>query len=249
MSIRADKNQSENNLIKRFNSFFKGMFKRTKKQESEKQSVTVNVDKSVARIVGAIVLIFAVLGVLSIAFFVKVSVDDARQRYQEEQIERLTEFIMPVVAVNTSEFESVDELSNYSAVKSSLVYAIEKHSSRLQYNDEGKMILPTQLVTEAAKNLFGEKVKLDFITFDINEVLFEYNNDNDCYYFAATGHIKSFQPKITEYNKKGDVTTILVEYQPMEVYYAKKQLSLKYYYLLKGQDGNEHLISIKKDLN
>ena len=218
-------------------------------EKKQKSQISVNVDKTVARIIGAVVLLFAFLGLLSIAFFAKASIDNAKRRHKQQQITRLEEFIMPIVAVNTSEFEFAEELSNYSALKACVVYNIEHFSSKLEFNDEGKMILPTDMIDKACKILFGDKVKLQFVTFDINEVLFEYDSANNCYYFAATGHIKSFQPKITQYSKKGDVTTILVEYQPIEVYYAKKQSSLKYYYLLKGQEGKEYVISIKKDIN
>ena len=168
------------------------------------------------RILGAFVLFFAFIGVVSIIAFSVNTIKTISENNRKAEMERLSKRVSAVVGIAPPAFEKIENISNYTVLKSAVLMAIEQNPAKLQTADDGRMKVSCKLVKSAAQTLFGEDIAIEYVPFDINETLFEYDSENDCYYFPPTGHVRSYQPIVQDYSKSGDTVTLLIEYQAIE---------------------------------
>ena len=131
---------------------------------------------------------------------------------REKRYSELEDIINPVTATGVYEFSSADKMDKTVLLRSCALYALKSGSNELKQNDKGATVLPVYMLNTAAHELFGGNVSITYYSFDINGTLFEYDSENKCYCFFASGVNELYQPKVTSFSQSGDVLSVSVKF-------------------------------------
>lgn len=144
--------------------------------------------------VGAIVLLFALVGVGFLATVVgqgiyRVVTDDSQLRAWDE-------FLAPVVMQDPEPFETAADADPEMLLKSSVWRAVtENGETYTEYDELGRTMVPLVDVTDACHALFGPDCELSTLTTK-QETFFEYDEEKNSFHVSPFSSQSSFAPYV-----------------------------------------------------
>lgn len=167
--------------------------------------------KTLNYIVGAIVMLFVIIGVVSTVVFLT-----GRVKKLTDNSEKLSEyksFISSVIMNDPATFDDVS-VADQSQLLGIAIWEILRNNpdpDKYKYSD-GDMLLPKAEVEESLIRLFGTDVKINHTTVDGGGIEFKYSDKKGCYVIPITGVAPIYTPKIIEANKKLNSVILTVGY-------------------------------------
>lgn len=195
-----------------------------------------------ARILGAVILLALLAVIIGSGFGVNSYLGYRAER--EKRYSELEDIINPVTATGVYEFSSASEIDKTAMLRSCALYALKTGRSELKQNSQGATVLPVYMLNTAAHELYGDDVSITYYSFDISGTLFEYDSQNKCYCFFASGVNDLYQPKVTSFSQSGDVLSVNVKF----IAQSNSVKSLKdkeYVCKISVKDGNNRILSLK----
>ena len=194
-------------------------------------------------IIGALVLVLAFVGTISIISLIFTNINDKNIAVHKAECTRFEQLLQPVVELDPPPFEKLQNVSPHLILQSGILLALETNQDKLKTDAVGKIILPCSKIKEATKKLFGNTVTLEYISFDISENFFDYDETNQCYYVPIVGNIGYYAPAVIDFTKKSNTITLTVGYKNIEDGFSSSPV--KYMtYILTGKKGSETISSI-----
>ena len=163
-------------------------------------------------ITGAVVLGFALIGVITvisllIGLFASVF-DDSKEKAKFQQ------FIKPVVMVDPVAFSSVSSADEHALLMSSMWNLLMNVGEDTAYPEDeyGMMIVPSSDLDVSAANLFGSDVKLSHQSFSNSSITFDYDEENSSYIVPPMGYTMQYEPRVDKIKRRGKTYTLTVAY-------------------------------------
>jgi len=173
-----------------------------------KERRTVGVRKRYVTL-ATFLIIFAVIGMISSAIFVRDTADRiiSRQALKDE----FALFVYPVVINDPASFDSVDNLPS-STIITCAIWKILLTGDRTNYTSEGGiMYIPETDVESSAHSIFGIG-KFDHRSVSRFGIEFIYNFDNKNYAVQEDVRLFNYSPYIADISNSGDLYTVTVDY-------------------------------------
>ncbi len=167
--------------------------------------------KALNYIVGALILIFVGIGLVSTVRFLSSHVQHLSLR--EQQREQFRTMLRPVVMNDPATFDDVS-LANPDELLSIAIWNIllqNPDPDRYDFAD-GQMLLPQTEVEESLQSLFGTDVSVKHTTVDGGGVTFSYAEKKRCYTIPITGITPIYSPRIDDMTVSGDRVVLTVGY-------------------------------------
>lgn len=167
--------------------------------------------KALNYIVGALILIFVGIGLVSTVRFLSSHVQHLSLR--EQQREQFRTMLRPVVMNDPASFDDVS-LANPDELLSIAIWNIllqNPDPDRYDFAD-GQMLLPQTEVEESLQSLFGTDVSVKHTTVDGGGVTFSYAEKKRCYTIPITGITPIYSPRIDDMTVSGDRVVLTVGY-------------------------------------
>ncbi len=170
-------------------------------------------EKALNIIVGTFVLVFIVIGIVSVILFGAGKIKDHRIASDYAKRQEYEEFIAPVIMNDPNTFDDVTTADSSQLVAIAIWSILEENSDpdKFDYVDDG-MLLPQKEVEKKFSFLFGSDVKLNHSTVDGGGIEFKYSEKKKCYVIPITGITPIYTPRVTEIDKKGDSVVLTVGY-------------------------------------
>ena len=167
--------------------------------------------KALNYIVGALLVLFVVIGVFStVRFFAGKA---QRLSLRDRQFEQYRVLLRPVVMNDPSAFDDVT-LANESELLSIAIWNIllqDPDPDQYEFA-EGDMLLPKEEVEESLHTLFGADVTVTHATVDGGGVSFGYSEKKGCYTIPITGVTPIYTPRIEKIELKNERVLLTVGY-------------------------------------
>ena len=162
-------------------------------------------------IVGLIVLVFAIIGVVSVGSFVKDIIVD--KVTESEDYSEYTKYLTWVVGIDPDPFTDItkadfDDLLNI-AVCSLLTSGVKTDDYDVT---ELGMVVPARDVEQSFKTMFGNDVQIVHATVQGYGYEFQYDAATHTYNVPLTGVVPPFSPRIEAVSKTGGLVTLKVGY-------------------------------------
>ncbi len=197
--------------------------------------------------VGATVLAFALVGVVTVAVLLTQWAiswfDDSEKKASFEK------FIAPVVMVDPVAFSNVANADEHALLMSSmwnLLTGIGENETTYPEDEYGMMLIPASDLDVSAASLFGSEVSLSHQTFGNTSLTFEYNAENSCYTVPPMGYNVQYQPRVDKIRRKGKMYTLTVAYMASSTTLAPSENTAKpdkiMYYTLEKIAKNKYVI-------
>ena len=173
--------------------------------------------KALNYIVGALILIFVGIGLVSTVRFLSSHVQHLSLR--EQQREQFRTMLRPVVMNDPATFDDVS-LANPDELLSIAIWNIllqNPDPDRYDFAD-GQMLLPQTVllpqteVEDSLHALFGADVTVQHTTVDGGGVTFSYAEKKRCYTIPITGITPIYSPRIDDMTVSGDRVVLTVGY-------------------------------------
>jgi hypothetical protein len=208
-------------------------------------------------VVGAAVLLLALVG-LGVVLF---SAGSAAFRYvkayvgPDETSSFFESYIEPVVVEDPEPFSSITEVSPDWALETAIWVTLSEDESSGRYGitEDGREIVPVVDIQASFEKYFGVQLTPQYHTFTVDDVKYEYDAKNKCFYIPETGFDNVFQPSVTKIQRSGSNVTLTVDYIPGSGWVQdsngntiKPQPAKTMQYVLKGSKGNYELEAIKQ---
>lgn len=173
--------------------------------ENEKKSKAANY------IVGAVVLAFAVIGIISVISLIAGRVSKANDN--TEKLREYENFIYPVVMNDPDTFDDVSkaEQSRLIAISIWSLLRSDLDADKYEYSNQG-LLLPKADVEKEFSRLFGSDVKVRHTSADGGGIEFKYSEKKGKYIIPITGITALYTPSVLEAKEKSDSVTLLVGY-------------------------------------
>lgn len=203
--------------------------------------------------VGVVVLIFAVIGVISVIVgsinFTRGILDNTKEK---QKFERL---IRPIVMLDPPEIESPQNLDPLMLLESSIWSALQDMDrDAYTYDDIGRIMVPQTDVDLAASKLYGSQIQLEHKSFSDYDVNYIYDDQLSLYYVPTQVNFLVYSPRVEKISKKGDVLQLRVGYIPptswtMDFDGNKYEPPAEKYriYEMKKEKGNYVLVAIRNE--
>ena len=187
--------------------FMKNIFKKkpaAKISEAAKKRNTI--------ITGAVVLGFALIGVITVISLIVSLIASAFDNSAEKA--KFQQFIKPVVMVDPVAFSDPNEADEHALLMSSMWNLLMKVGEDTAYPEDeyGMMRVPAGDLDVSAANLFGSDVKLSHQSFNNNSITFEYDEENLSYIVPPMGYTMQYEPRVDKIKKRGKTYTLTVAY-------------------------------------
>lgn len=167
--------------------------------------------RRVSAIIGAVTMVFALIGFIWVIKYTfgalsGIGNTDAKKLQYEN-------FIAPVVMSEVEEFETWNTIPQSKLLQSAVFHVLlNMTESKYSTDDTNKLIIPSNDVLEAARELYGSEVEIDISAYnELNSDEFYYSDTDDCFHVAATG-ITGPQPDVVSITKHGGEVTLVVGY-------------------------------------
>lgn len=162
-------------------------------------------------IIGLIVIIFAVIGIVSVGIFVKNAI--SQNITAENDYSAYAEYLTWVVGIDPDPFTDItkadfDDLLNI-AVCSLLTDGVKTDEYDVT---ESGLIVPAADVEQYFRRWFGNDVQIVHATVQGYGYEFQYDANKNCYYVPLTGVVPPFTPRIESVSKTGGLVTMKVGY-------------------------------------
>lgn len=161
--------------------------------------------------IGLIVLIFAIIGVVSVGIFIKNSVSE--KVTAENDYSNYTKYLTWVVGIDPDPFTDItkadfDDLLNI-AVCTLLTDQIK--TGEYDVTEQG-LVVPGADVEQTFKKMFGADVQIVHATVQGYGYEFQYDAVTHTYNIPLTGVVPPFSPRIESVSKTGGLVTLKVGY-------------------------------------
>ncbi len=178
---------------------------RTKLTAKQKQ-------KRNATVVGAGVLVLAIVGVITVISLVVslfASIFDNSDKKAEFE-----KFISPVVMVDPVAFSSVNNADEHSILMASMWNLLLNVGENAAYPEDeyGMLLVPEGDLAVSAASLFGSEFTPSHQTFGNTSMTFEYNEETSTYTVPPQGFTIQYQPRVDKIKRKGKMYTLTVSY-------------------------------------
>ena len=172
----------------------------------------VNIDRkknTLGFITGLIIMIFAVIGVVSL---VRLGITAIRQGKEEKQLAQFAEyneFLIPAAAIDIKPFDDITHASMPELVEMAVwsILNSELEPSAYQYAD-GRLVIPAAQVKTEFEHFFGTELPITHGTVEGYGYEFTYDATNDVYYIPFTTITPIYTPRVTDVEKKGNTLTV-----------------------------------------
>lgn len=173
--------------------------------ENEKKSKALNF------IVGAVVLVFALIGVISVISLVAGKISKANDN--TAKLREYENFIYPVVMNDPDTFDDVSKADQSQLIAISIWSILRSglDTDKYAYSEQG-MLLPKADVEKEFSRLFGSEVKVQHTSADGGGIEFKYSEKKGQYIIPITGITALYTPSVLEAKEKSDSVTLLVGY-------------------------------------
>lgn len=208
----------------------------------------------IAGVMGALILIFAVIGFITTVTLVGNWLVSVSQNQAEK--DKFSEFIYPLVMLDPPAFENVSKL-NSSTILSAAVWDLILNADTSKYDrDEfGIITVPETDIEVYVAKLFGEGVTVTHQAIGDVEFSFPYNEEEGVYYIADTPFY-SYVPRVTEIQRREDEKIYLrVDYLTPNMYWISGKNSdervtkVMEYVLEETRTGGYKIISVEAILS
>ncbi|MBE6752665.1 MAG: hypothetical protein E7556_09105 [Ruminococcaceae bacterium] len=162
-------------------------------------------------IIGLIVIIFAIIGIVSVGIFIKDSVKE--NVTAEDDYSVYSKYLTWVVGIDPDPFTDItkadfDDLLNI-AVCSLLTDGVKTDEYDVT---EFGLVVPAADVEQYFRRWFGNDVQIVHATVQGYGYEFQYDANKNCYYVPLTGVVPPFTPRIESVSKTGGLVTLKVGY-------------------------------------
>ncbi len=164
-------------------------------------------------IVGIIITLFAVIGFITVASKGIGAIGrlfDKKTDYSEYE-----NMLLPVVMNDPDPFDDILNANRKQLISISIWSYLKSNPNpnKVEYNREGKMIIPASVVEEYYKNLFGSDTSPIHQNVDAGDgVVFEYDEKHQRYLAPVTGIDELFTPEIVSVKEKASSLILTVGY-------------------------------------
>ncbi len=164
--------------------------------------------------VGAIIMVFAVVGVIAALIFAVRGIADLTDN--SEKFTEYEQFLAPVVMNDPDPFDDVSK-AQMTQLLDATVWSLMKSDidpDKYEYaeGDTSGLIVPQADIEKQFKKLFGEDVKPVHSTVEGGTYTFTYDETKQAYIVPLTGVMPTFIPRVTDQEKKGDSIILTVGY-------------------------------------
>lgn len=163
-----------------------------------------------AKIVGFLVVVFAIIGIVSIIITIVNSIsslsNDSDQKLEYETL------LKPILMNDPDPFDDITKAKNNFLIESTIwtLLTEDAHPDKYPTDDMGRQIITADIVDSEFVNLFGNDVSLNHMTIEGNGVEFEYDPENKCYYIPVSGVTSIYTPLVESIKQKGDTISLRV---------------------------------------
>jgi len=181
----------------------------TKRKATPKSAA---VKKRNTKIIGASVLAFALVGVITVITLLVGLIaklfDDSDQKLKFEQ------FISPVVMVDPVAFDNISKADEHLLLMSSMWNLITNIGDTTSYPEDeyGMMLIPSSDLDVSAASLFGSEISLSHQTFGNTSINFEFDEETSSYIVPPMGYTMQYQPRVDKIKRSGKTYTLTVSY-------------------------------------
>ncbi len=164
--------------------------------------------------VGAVVILLALVGVVSLITILVQWITGLQDNSSERG--KLEQLILPVLMFDPISFDSVETADQGMVLQSSIWSTVlTAETGRYTFDIGETLTVPVTDIEIAAKKLFGPDVTLAHKTFGDVNVSYYYDEENQLYYVPIDGQIGFYTPRVEEIERKeGDIYRLKVGYVP-----------------------------------
>ncbi len=171
-------------------------------RSTPKKRLTRSQRRTIATIIGAVFVAFAVWGMLSAIVYTYRSIsglfDDSAKR------ERYESFISPVVMVDPAPFTMVENLEDELLLQSAMWAALTGENRGVYtYDDVGLLLVPASDLDVAAVKLYGPDVQIVHRSFDDKDASYLYDPEISAYRVPSISKV-AYSPFVESISKESD---------------------------------------------
>lgn len=163
--------------------------------------------------VGFAVLLFAVVGAVSLVITLKNSIASDIKEKNEAIYSEYESFIAPVIMNDPDTFDDVT-LADTNQLISITIWSIldsNPEPDKYEYTDSG-MVLPEKEVEDKFRALFGSEVKISHGSVDGGGIDFRYSEERKAYIIPITGITPIYTPDVIDADEKNSYIVLTVGY-------------------------------------
>lgn len=189
-------------------------------EDSSEEIVQKNPKKAVNTVVGAILLVFSIIGIISTFSYAIKHIRSFTEG--ENKQSEFADAVYPAVIMDIEAFQNGNELSSQQVITAS-VWKLIMSGEIDKYERTFDIISVPAIDIEAqAVKLFDtEFPDLEHQTVGSGELKFYYNEDTGTYNIPSKPLLFSYKPKITALSRDGDIYTAEVEYIQEKPYWLE----------------------------
>lgn len=203
---------------------------------------------------GAIFMILAVIGAVAvIVTSVKWTGQILDNQGEKTKFEKI---ITPAIIFDPMTFEDASKADPLFLLESSMwADLLNRDQKEYVYDEMGMLVVPASDVDVAAKQLYGDSVKLEHQTFGDYEVSYVYDEETKVYHVPVMGQTGLYTPRVEKIVKNGDSYELTVAYIPPSNLWTMKLDGKriepdpdKYMIYVLKQSGKSYILTAIRDL-
>lgn len=162
-------------------------------------------------IIGAVILLFAVIGVVSSIIFITNSTMGIVENKKGKQA--FSDYIAPLVVVDPPTFDSLDKLDS-KTILTAAVWSLLKNEKLSKYDSDDYQFItvPKTDVEAYAIKLFGEGISFEHQPLGDAYYSFSYSEQDGTYTLPTANVYVPYTPEVTNIEQDGDFYTLTVDY-------------------------------------
>ena len=165
-------------------------------------------------IVGLAVIIFTLIGIVSVFSFVSDKIHSSANKSKQEQVKVYEDFISPVIMNDPDTFDDITKANPQQLLSIAIWSVIDNGADPEKYEyTDGGILMPQQEVEAEFLSLFGNEITHVHATVDGGEgVTFKYSKKKQSYIIPITGIMPIYLPDVTEVKEKDSSVILTVGY-------------------------------------
>ena len=190
-------------------------------EDSSEETAPKNPHKTINTVVGAVLLVFAVIGIISVLGYAIKHIRSFTEG--ESKQSEFADAVYPAVIMDIEAFQNGSELSSQQVITASVWKPIM--SGEIDKYEQTFDIISVPAVdieAEAVKLFDTEFPELEHQTVGSGEIKFYYNEDTQTYNIPSKPLLFSYKPKVTALSRDGDIYTAEVEYIQEKPYFMEE---------------------------
>lgn len=201
---------------------------------------------------GAVILVFAIIGVISSAVFLTNTAINIIENQDEKNM--FADYITPLVIQDPPPFDSVDNLEPKTVLAAAVWNLLANEDiSKYDTDEFGFLSVPSTDIEAYAAKLFGPGLVLQHQTFGDATYSIAYDETNKIYNVPSTSLFPTYTARVTNIAVQDNKYTLTVDY--LSTGNIVKNSSNKesparktmYYLLEKDEDENYRIVSVKSN--